>query len=41
MNRGATSLGLTSTAEPANSAGTGSRQDIISGPFHGLITPTS
>ena len=41
MNRGATSLGLTITALPANSAGTGSRQDSISGPFHGLITPTS
>ena len=40
-NRGATSLGFTITALPANSAGTGSRQDSISGPFHGLITPTS
>ena len=41
MNRGATSDGLTITAEPANRAGTGSRQDSISGPFHGEITPTS
>src|SRR5690348_5901282 len=40
-NRGATSDGLTITAEPANSAGTGSRHDSISGPFHGEITPTS
>src|ERR1700722_16806150 len=40
-NRGATSDGLTITAQPANSAGTGSRQDSISGPFHGEITPTS
>jgi hypothetical protein len=40
-NLGATSDGLTITAEPANRAGTGSRQDSISGPFHGEITPTS
>jgi hypothetical protein len=36
-----TSLGLSSTALPANSAGTASSSASISGAFHGLITPTS
>ena len=40
-NRGATSLGLTSTAQPASSAGIASINDSVNGKFHGLITPTS
>ena len=40
-NRGVTSLGLTSTAQPASSAGIASINDSVSGKFHGLITPTS
>ncbi len=40
-NRGVTSLGFNSTAEPANSAGTASSSDSIIGAFQGLMTPTS
>jgi hypothetical protein len=39
--RGVTSLGFTSTAQPASSAGTESISDSAIGKFHGLITPTS
>ncbi len=38
--RGATSLGFTSTAQPASNAGMASISDSVSGKFHGLITPT-
>ena len=41
MKRGVTSLGFTSTAQPAINAGIESSIDSRSGKFHGLITPTS
>jgi hypothetical protein len=36
-----TSLGFSSTAQPANSAGTASSSASIIGAFHGEITPQS
>ena len=39
--RGVTSLGFTSTAQPASSAGIASMKHSETGKFHGLMMPTS
>ncbi len=39
--RGATSLGLTITAQPANSGGIACSVDNINGAFHGPMTPAT